>query len=52
MKSDIICRVDSIVGFIWFKAGDQSYCVDMRKVDFDLEEFPKHESKLTSENRQ
>ena len=48
---DAICRIDSPVGFIWFKAGEQSYCIDIRKVDFDLDEFPEQGSNFTSKNR-
>ena len=48
---DTITKVDSPVGFIWFKAGEQSYCIDIRKVDFDLDEFPKQGSKFTSNKR-
>lgn len=36
---DSISRIDAKVGFIWFKADDQTYCVDIRKVDFDLDEY-------------
>ena len=34
-----ICRVDSNVGFIWFKAEDQTYSIGITKVDFDLDEY-------------
>ena len=51
IEPEVICRIDSPVGFIWFKAGDQSYCIDIRKVDFDLDEFPKQGSKFTSNKR-
>jgi len=36
-----ICRIDSNVGYIWFKAGDHTYCVGISKVDFDLDEHAK-----------
>ncbi|GEM_PF-2369164 len=34
-----ICRIDSNVGFIWFKAEDQTYSIGISKVDFDLDEY-------------
>jgi len=36
---DSISRMDSKVGFIWFKAGDQTYWIDIRKAEFDLDEY-------------
>lgn len=48
---DTICRIDSPVGFIWFKAGNQSYCIDIRKVDFDLEEMPESPSNITTKRQ-
>ena len=38
---DSICRVDGTVGFIWFKAGDQTYYVGIEEVEFDLEKNEK-----------
>jgi hypothetical protein len=34
-----ISRIDGKVGFIWFKAGEQTYCIDIKKVEFDLDEY-------------
>lgn len=42
---DRICRVDSNVGFIWFKAGDETYSLNIQQVDFDLDD--EIEPKLT-----
>ncbi|GAA5521517.1 hypothetical protein LQ318_07180 [Aliifodinibius salicampi] len=34
-----ICRVDGDVGFVWFKAKGQTYCISIQQADFDLEEY-------------
>lgn len=41
-----ICRIDSNVGYIWFKAGDDTYSVGISKVDFDLDEYAKTSSNI------
>lgn len=39
-----IDRLDANVGFIWFKAGDYTYCIDIKKVGFDLDEYAREQS--------
>ena len=34
-----ICRVDSTVGFIWFKANGKTYYLAIEKTEFDLENY-------------
>ena len=41
---DSISRIDAKVGFIWLKAGEQTYCIDIKKVDFDLDEYAQSQS--------
>ena len=33
-----ITRIDANVGFIWFKAGELTYCLHIEKVEFNLDE--------------
>jgi len=44
ISTDSITRIDAKVGFIWLKAGEQTYCIDFRKVDFDLDEYAQSHS--------
>lgn len=34
---DTITRIDSTVGFIWFKAGEQTFMLDIKEAEFDLD---------------
>lgn len=36
---DSISRVEEMVGYIWFKANGESYCIEIKKVSFDLDEY-------------
>ena len=34
-----ICRIDSNVGYIWFKVENKTYCISIQETNFDLEEY-------------
>lgn len=34
-----IHKIESNVEFIWFKSGDEIYCIDIKKVEMDLDEY-------------
>ncbi|MFH5883676.1 hypothetical protein ACG2F4_05145 [Halalkalibaculum sp. DA3122] len=46
IPTDSISRIDGKVGFIWLKAGEQTYFIDIKKVDFDLDEYAQSHSRL------
>ena len=39
ISPESISRIDANVGYIWMKAGEQTYCININKVDFDLDEY-------------
>ena len=38
---DSIERIDHTVGLIWLKVGQQTYLIDIKKTEFDLDEYVK-----------
>lgn len=38
---DSIERIDYTVGLIWLKVGQQTYLIDIKKTEFDLDEYVK-----------
>jgi len=44
ISPDSIDRIDANVGFIWFKASDQTYCIDIKNVEFDLDKYDQKQS--------
>ena len=39
INPNAISQVDSNVGFIWFKADDNTYCINIQQAEFDLDEY-------------